>query len=92
MKKFDTVMLIVALVAPLIPAVIMGFTGYGWYYFATVMTFYACFGFYEFLSKKFRDKTISQDIASTPTPLFWSVIGTWTIMHLFITLHWVLGR
>ena len=85
-------LLIPILVAPLIPASIMGFTGYGWYYFATVFVFYMCFGLMEFLSKKFRNKTISQDIASTPSPLFWSIVGTWSFMHLGITLHWWCGR
>lgn len=93
MKKFiDTVAMIVAMLGPLVMGGIMGFSGYGWFYFLTVFTFYLCFGLFEFLSVKFRKKTISQDISRLPAPLFWGVIGTWTFMHVILTLHWYLGR
>lgn len=86
------IILIPALILPLIPAVIMGFTGSGWFYFLTIFTFYLCFGIFEFLSTKIRRKTISKDIAETKPALFWMIIGTWTLMNVGIAAHWWLMR
>lgn len=86
------ILIIPVLIAPLVPACIMGFTGHGWFYFLTVFTFYLCFGFFEWLSVKIRKRSISKDIARTKPSLFWSIIGTWTLMHVGITLHWWLMR
>lgn len=91
MKLRDAIM-IPALVLPLIPAVIMGFTGYGWYYFAAIFIFYLVFGLLEYLSGKNRGTPITKDIANTPSALFWSIIVTWTAMHILLTWHWILYR
>ena len=90
MKKADIFLLVLPL--PLIPAAIMGFTGHGWFYFLTVFTFYVCFGLFEWISVKTRKKSISREIADTPTPLFWAIIVTWTLMQVGITVHWVMMR
>lgn len=91
MSKAD-VLLIPALLLPLIPAVIMGINGYGWFYFLTIFVFYLCFGLFEFLSIKIRKKSISKDIASTPPTLFWFIIGTWFVMNFGIAVHWIMMR
>jgi len=90
MKKGE-LYFVLAMILPLIPGVIMGFTGHGWYYFLTVFTFYLCFGFYEWRSVATRKKSISQDIGKVHKEkpwLFWFLVISWTLMHVAITIHW----
>lgn len=89
---FGDMILIPALLVPLVPAIIMGFKGFGWFYLLVWVAFYIFFGICEMLSKKFRDKTISQDISSTPPKVFWFIIASWLILSLGLSLHWFLGR
>jgi hypothetical protein len=84
--------LIPALLLPLVPAVWMGFKGYGWWYLIVWVAFYMFFGVCEILSKKFRDKTISRDIADTPPLVFWSIVGSWFLLAGGLSLHWLLMR
>ena len=91
MKLRDFV-LIPALLTPVVPAVIMGLKGYGWWYCIVWVAFYIFFGICEILSKKFRGKSISRDIADTPTPIFWSIVGSWLLLSLGLSLHWALMR
>lgn len=84
--------LIPALLAPMVPAVLMGLKGYGWWYLIVWVAFYIFFGICEALSKKFRGKTISRDIANTPAPIFWSIIGSWLLLSVGLSLHWYLMR
>ena len=86
------IILIPALLLPLIPAILMGLKGYGWFYAMVWGAFYVLFGICEMLSVKFRKKTISRDIASTPAPIFWSIVGTWILLALGLSLHWWLMR
>ena len=73
--KFQDAILIPVLLLPLVPAVMMGFKGYGWFYILVWVAFYVFFGICEMLSKKFRGKTISRDIANTPAPIFGELWG-----------------
>ena len=91
MKLRDWI-LIPALLIPLVPAVIMGMTGYGWFYMYVWIAFYIFFGICEMLSVKFRNKTISKDIAATPPALFWFIVGSWVILAGGLSLHWFLMR
>lgn len=84
--------LIPALLLPLVPAVWMGFNGYGWFYCIVWVAFYIFFGICEMLSKKFRGKTISRDIANTPPIVFWSIVGSWILLAGGLSLHWALMR
>jgi hypothetical protein len=84
--------LIPALLAPLIPAVWMGFKGFGWFYTIVWVAFYIFFGICEMLSVKFRKKTISRDIANTPPIVFWSIVGSWFLLAGGLSLHWFLMR
>ena len=90
--SFRDWVLIPALLIPIVPAVIMGFQGYGWYYALVWFAFYVLFGICELTSKKKRGKTISQDIASTPNPLFWSIVGSWVLLAGGLSLHWYLMK
>ncbi len=95
MKKamaFGDFILIPVLLAPLVPAVIMGLNGHGWFYTFVWIAFYIFFGVCEFLSKKFRDRTISQDIARTSPKVFWSIVGSWILLAGGLSLHWFLMR
>ena len=92
LMKLRDMLLLPVLVAPLVPAAVMGFTGSGWWYLITLVTFYACFGVFEYFSNKTRGTSISEDIARTKPTLFWWIIGTWTFMQTGITLHWWLSR
>jgi len=84
--------LIPALLLPLVPAVFMGLKGYGWFYLLVWIAFYIFFGICEMLSKKFRGKTISRDIANTPPVIFWSIIGSWFLLSGGLFIHWFLMR
>jgi len=84
--------LIPALLLPLVPAVWMGFKGFGWFYCIVWVAFYIFFGICEVLSKKFRGKTISRDIANTPPVIFWSIIGSWALLSLGLSIHWAMMR
>ena len=84
--------LIPVLLAPLIPAILMGLKGYGWWYLIVWVAFYIFFGICEMLSKKFRGKTISRDIANTPNFIFWSIVGSWFLLSFGLSLHWFLMR
>jgi len=86
------IIIIPALVAPLVSAVMLALSGGGWYFFACVLGFYCFFGLCEFLSKKFRGRTISQDIARAKPALFWAIIGSWTLMHVVLSIHWWMCR
>ena len=90
MKK--DLILIPVLIAPLVPAVIMGFQGHGWWYLLVWIAFYIFFGICEALSKKFRGKTISQDISKTSAPVFWAIVGSWFLLSVGLSLHWFWGR
>ena len=95
MKKamaFGDFILIPALLLPLVPSVWMGLNGYGWFYCLVWVAFYIFFGICEMLSKKFRNKTISQDIAKTPPKIFWAIIGSWILLAGGLSLHWFLMR
>lgn len=89
---FKDFILIPVLLSPLIPAMIMGFMGYGWWYALVWVVFYIFFGICEILSKKFRGKSISKDISNTPTPIFWSIVGSWLLLACGLSLHWFLMR
>lgn len=84
--------LIIALLTPLLPALWMGFNGYGWFYAIVWGVFYVIFGICEGLSKKFRNKMISRDIADTPPFIFWSIIVSWFVLAGGLSLHWILMR
>lgn len=84
--------LVVALLTPLFPAVWMGFNGYGWFYLIVWVAFYIFFGICEMLSKKFRNKMISRDIADTPPIIFWSIITSWFILAGGLSIHWIMMR
>jgi hypothetical protein len=68
-----------------------GTTG-NWEYFAALFGFFAFVGGLQVISKKRTGKSMSQNIAALPAGLFWSIIGTWTFMHVLLTAHWVLMR
>ena len=89
--KLKDALLIPGLLLPLIPAVIMGLKGYGWFYLLVWVAFYTAFGLLEWWSTKKRGKTISQDISSTPGWIFWMVVGSWVIFPLMLILHWGLA-
>jgi len=89
---FGDLILIPALLIPLIPAFLMGRAGYGWFYLLVWIAFYIFFGICEMLSKKFRGRTISQDISKTPPKIFWFIVVSWLILSLGLSLHWYLGR
>ena len=85
--------LLFGLLFPFVPATIMGFMGYGWYYLATWVFFYAAFGIFgEWLSVKTRGKTVSTDISDTPKWLFWMVVASWVLFPLGLIIHWYMGR
>ena len=90
--SFTDILLIPVLILPLIPAAVMGFTGHGWFYFLTLFVFYLCFGLFEFLSIKFRKKSISKDIAETKPALFWAIVASWVVLAGGLSLHWALMR
>ncbi len=90
--SFKDFILIPALLLPVIPAILMGLNGYGWFYTIVWGAFYVIFGICEMLSVKFRKRTISKDIASTPAPIFWSIIVSWIIIAGGLSLHWWLMR
>jgi len=85
--------LLFGLLFPFIPATIMGFMGYGWYYLATWFFFYLAFGIFgEWLSVKTRGKTVSNDISDTPMWLFLLIVSSWIIFPLILIVHWWMGR
>ena len=86
-------LLIPALLLPLVPATIMGFLGYGWFYLGVWVMFYVAFGLLgELWSKKARGKTISTDISDTPVWLFWMIVGSWVVFPAILIIHWYMGR
>jgi hypothetical protein len=89
---FQDIILIPALLIPIVPAVLMGLKGHGWFYLFVWIAFYIFFGICEMLSKKFRNKTISKDIAETPPYIFWSIVGSWLLLACGLSLHWFLMR
>ena len=90
---FKDALLIPALIIPLVPAVIMGIKGYGWFYLGVWIMFYVAFGILgEWWSKKARGKTISTDISSTPFWLFAMVVGSWILFPIGLIIHWWMGR
>ena len=84
--------LIPALLIPIIPAIFMGLKGYGWFYLIVWCAFYVFFGLCEILSKKFRGKSISKDIANSPAYIFWSIIASWFLLSAGLFIHWGLMR
>lgn len=90
--SFADFLLIPVLIAPLVGGVLLGLTSGGWYYFGTVFIFYLCFGLMEFLSTKFRGRSISKDIARSKPIVFWTIIATWMIMNVGIAIHWWMCR
>jgi hypothetical protein len=84
--------LVVALISPIVPAVIMARTGHGWYYLLVWVLFYPIFGFCEFLSIKNRKRSISKDIAATPPLLFWSIVLSWEFLTVGLAVHWYMMR
>lgn len=81
------------LLAPFIPATIMGFMGYGWFYLGMWFIFYAAFGILgELWSVYVRKKTISQDISDTPMWLFLMIVASWIIFPAILIVHWWMGR
>jgi len=91
MKKSE-ILFISSLLIPLIPAFMMGKAGYGWYYFLTLVTFYACFGLYEFLSVKYRKASISQDLGKLHKDkpvIFWAIVATYGLMSVALIIHWI---
>ena len=89
---FKDFILIPTLLAPGLAAVLMGLNGGGWWYALVWGIFYPIFGFCEYMSSKTRGKTISKDIALLPNPIFWSIIGSWWILTIGLSLHWYLMR
>ena len=91
MKFKDAILF--GLVFPFIPAMIMGFMGYGWFYLGVWVMFYTAFALLgELWSKKTRGKTISADISDTPKWLFWMVVSSWVLFPLGLIIHWYMGR
>jgi hypothetical protein len=85
--------LLFGLLVPFIPATIMGFMGFGWYYLATWFMFYLAFGIFgEWLSVKFRGKTVSRDIADTPLWLFIFILISWVVFPVILMVHWAMMR
>ena len=86
---FGEVAFIIALIAPLIPAIIAK----QWYYVLTLATFYVCFIIFEIIAVKRTDKTISQhigDLHRKNATQFWWIIGTWLLMALALPIHFLM--
>ena len=91
--RLKDALLIPGLLLPLIPATIMGFMGYGWFYLGVWVAFYAIFGLCgELWSKIARGKTISNDISDTPIWLFVLVVVSWIAFPAMLIFHWWMGR
>ena len=91
--KFKDMLLIPVLLLPLIPAVIMGFMGHGWFYLGVWGMFYVAFGLLgELWSKIKRGKTISTDISETPMWLFLMIAASWVIFPAGLIIHWWMSR
>lgn len=91
--RLKDVLLIPGLLLPLMPAAIMGFKGYGWFYLGVWAMFYVAFGLLgELWSMKTRGKSISEDISDTPSWLFWLIVASWVLFPLVLILHWWMGR
>jgi len=91
--KVKDALLIPGLLIPLIPAAIMGFMGYGWFYLGVWIAFYVIFGLAgELWSKIVRKKTISTDISDTPFWLFLLVVISWIAFPIALIIHWWMGR
>jgi len=88
----QTLALVIALLVPLAAAVVMGISGRGWFYAGVWIIFYPIFGLMEFLSVKFRKKTISKDIASLPSFQFWFIVASWFVLAGGLSLHWYIMR
>ena len=86
-------LLIPALLLPLVPATIMGFLGYGWFYLGVWVMFYVAFGLLgELWSIKTRGKSVSNDISDTPMWLFLMIVVSWVLFPLTLIIHWWMGR
>lgn len=91
--RLKDALLIPVLLIPLVPATIMGFMGYGWFYLGVWVMFYVAFGLLgELWSKIKRGKTISEDISSTPMWLFLFIVISWVLFPIGLIIHWWMGR
>lgn len=88
----QNLVLIIALLVPLAASIVMGLSGGGWFYAGVWAIFYPIFGLMEFLSVKFRKKTISKDIAALSAGKFWFIIASWFVLSIGLSIHWYLMR
>ena len=91
--RLKDALLIPGLLLPIVPAIIMGIIGYGWFYLGVWVMFYIAFGLLgELWSKKTRGKTISTDISDTPIWLFGLIVASWVLFPLVLIIHWAMSR
>ena len=85
-----TIVLIPALGLPILSSIVLGIYGGGWYYCGLIISMFVLFIIAEVLSIKKRSKTISQDIAEAPKWVFWFVTGSFLILGVGMSIHWIL--
>ena len=82
---------IVLIVAMLLPLPLMAIAKL-WFLFGTFLTFYLCFGLYEYLSYKQTGDTITesfQNIREDSPVMFWLIIASMIFMWGALITHFV---
>jgi len=86
MDKSEIVFVVLLVGGFLIPPAVFGL----WWMFLAVLTFFACFGFYEWLAVKSSGRTISQkfwDFSKEKKIQAWILIVGWLVAWLALLWH-----